>query len=104
MTPAPRIIPLQPYSPNLPVFGGMNGDQYAEFTNITPAAMIAMTTSTLRMTMTELTLADSLMPMTSSMVTKIVINTAGRLKMDVAVLPSASCTTVPGAALNAAGN
>ena len=29
MTPAPRRMPLQPYSPNVPVFGGMNGCQFA---------------------------------------------------------------------------
>ena len=29
ITPAPRSTPLHPNSPNLPVFGGMNGCQFA---------------------------------------------------------------------------
>ena len=29
MTPAPRRMPLHPYSPKVPVFGGMNGCQFA---------------------------------------------------------------------------
>src|SRR5262245_59848235 len=103
ITAAPRIIPLQPYLPNSPVFSGIKGDQFAEFTNIAPAAIIIMITATLIMTITELTLADSLMPITSNMVTIAVISTAGRLKTAVTT-PSAVCTGVPGAALSAAGN
>ena len=29
ITAAPRMMPLQPYSPNVPVFSGMNGCRFA---------------------------------------------------------------------------
>ena len=53
--------------------------------------------------MTLLTEADSLTPTIRSAVTASVIRTAGTLKSAVTGSPPATCTTVPGAALNAAG-
>ena len=46
-------MPLQPYSPNVPVFGGMNGCQLAASTNIAPATITMRTTATLTTTMTR---------------------------------------------------
>jgi hypothetical protein len=54
-------------------------------------------------TITLLTEADSLIPITSSVVTIAMIRTAGMLKRAVTVLPSAIVTTVPRAAWNSAG-
>src|SRR5439155_22778151 len=54
-------------------------------------------------TMTLLVVADSLMPMTSRVVTAAMMMTAGRLKTAVTVLPSWHCTTVPRAAERAHG-
>src|SRR5439155_18299311 len=104
MTAAPRKMPLQPYSPNLPVLGGMKGCQLAELTNAAPTTMTAMTTATLTTTMTLLTVADSRIPVTSKLVTASEIATAGRLKTAVTLSPPATGTRVPGAALKAAGN
>jgi len=53
------MMPLQPNSPKVPVLGGMNGVQFAEFTYNAPEAMTIRTTATLTMTMTLLTEADS---------------------------------------------
>ena len=52
---------------------------------------------------TAFTVADSLTPNISSAVTATVMSTAGRLKTAVTGSPPATWTTVPGAALNAAG-
>src|ERR1700753_3947724 len=82
----------------------MNGCQLAVLMYITPAAMTIRTTATLRMTITELTRADSWMPITSSAVTRTVMMTAGRLNTAVTGAPSVTMTAVPGAALKAAGN
>src|SRR5437899_8035390 len=62
MTPAPRSTPLQPNSPNLPLFGGMNGCQFALLMYCMPNAMNNSSTATLIMTMTLLKLADSRIP------------------------------------------
>ena len=62
ITPAPRSTPLQPNSPNSPVFGGMNGCQFSVEMNIPPRPMISSTTATLITTITALTRADSRMP------------------------------------------
>src|SRR5262245_6183904 len=97
-------MPLQPNSPNEPVFSGMNGCQLAELTKNAPAPMTMSTTATLITTMAALTEADSLTPTMSSAVTATVTKTAGRLKTAVTGSAPATCTTVPGAALNAAGN
>src|SRR3954462_13947840 len=105
ITPAPRSTPLQPYSPNVPVLGGMKGCQFAGTMNSAPAPITTSTIATLMTTMTALTVADSLIPTSSSAVTAMVMSTAGRLNTAVVVaIPPASCTTVPGAALIAAGN
>src|SRR5258708_7180962 len=104
MTPAPRTIPLQPYCPNVPVFSGMNGCQFAVLMNIAPDAITSSTTATFTMTNAELTEADSWIPTPSRIVTSTVMIPAGRLNTAIAVPPSASTTDVPGAALNVAGN
>src|SRR5215831_3554885 len=57
-TAAPRKTPLQPYAPNEPSFGGMNGCQCAGSTSIAPPPAISSTTPTLMTTMIELTVAD----------------------------------------------
>src|SRR5262249_62023487 len=59
--------------------GGMNGSQLRALTKAAPAAMNTRTTATLTITITALTLADSLMPTTSSPVIRAMISTAGRL-------------------------
>src|SRR5207244_12245308 len=97
------MTPLQPNSPRTPVLGGMNGCQFAGFTAFAAAMMNRITTATLIITMTSLTVADSLMPMTSRKVTIAMIMTAGRLKIAVAVEPSTQCTTDPRAAEDAHG-
>ena len=53
MTPAPRSMPLQPYSPNVPVLGGMNGCQFAGSMKIAPDAITISTTATLMTTITR---------------------------------------------------
>src|SRR5271157_399198 len=70
ITPAARAIPDQPYSPNAPWFGGINGCQFAAATvgclstNAPAMAMKIKTIVTLTITIAELKLADSLMPIT----------------------------------------
>src|SRR5262249_53019930 len=97
-------MPLQPYSPKFPLFGGMNGCQFAGSMNIAPVPITVSTTPSLSTTMTALTVADSLTPKMSSAVTAAVTSTAGRLNTAVTGSAPATCTTVPGAALSAAGN
>ena len=53
-------------------------------------AMNSRTTATLIITMTSLTVADSLMPTTSSVVTSAMMTMAGRLSIAVMVVPSGS--------------
>src|SRR2546426_5039759 len=77
--PAPVITPDQPNSPRVPVFGGMKGCQLAGFTACAAPMMKSSTTATFTNTMTLLTLADSLMPMTSSVVMMAMMMMAGRL-------------------------
>src|SRR6266513_3820338 len=77
--PAPVITPVQPNSPRFPVFGGMKGCQLAGFTACAAATINRRTTATLMNTMTLLTLADSLIPITSSVVTSAMMMMAGRL-------------------------
>src|SRR5947208_737537 len=102
ITPAPRSTPLQPYSPNEPAFGGINGCQFAELTYAAPPRMTMITTPTLTMTIAVLTLADSLMPITIRMVTAAVIITAGRLMIASGLQP-AMLMTVQGAAASDGG-
>src|SRR6266550_6072981 len=78
--PAPVITPVQPNSPRVPVFGDMKGCQFAGLMACAAPTMNNSTTATLTNTMTLLTLADSLMPTTSSVVTIAMMITAGRLK------------------------
>jgi hypothetical protein len=60
--------------------------------------MKTSTTATLMNTMTPLTFADSLMPMTRSVVTRATMTTAGTLNQAVTCEPSARVSTVPRAA------
>ena len=103
ITPAPRRTPLQPYSPKVPVFGGMNGCQFAGSMNIAPAPITISRSAILSTTMTAFTDADSRTPMISSAVTATVIATAGTLKTAVSATPAVMTTDVPGAPLSAAG-
>src|SRR5438045_1935439 len=103
MIPAPRRIPLQPNDPNLPVFGGMKGWRLALLACDTPTAMKSARTAIFMMTMMVFTRADSRMPMTSSAVTARHTITAGRLKIAVTEVPSASIASVPGAPARRAG-
>src|SRR5438552_11465946 len=80
----------------------MNGFQFAEVTACAAPKMKSSTTASLMNTMALLTVADSLMPTTSSVVTIAMMTTAGRLKMAV-VVPSAQVTSVPRAAESAHG-
>ena len=61
------------------------------------------TTSTLTNTMIELKLADSLMPLISSIVTATDINRPGRFMMPWTVVPSASVIVSNGPLLKASG-
>src|SRR5262249_24260744 len=81
----------------------MNGCQLAEWTACAAPTMNISTTATLTSTMTLLTVADSRMPITSSNVMMAIMMTAGRLKMAVTWVPSASVTSVPRAADSCAG-
>src|SRR5262245_45373718 len=95
-TPAPVVTPPQPNAPRTPgVAGGMKGCQFAGTTACAAATMKRMTTATLISTMMSLTLADSLMPITSSVVTTATTITAGRLKRAVTDVPSAHVISVP---------
>src|SRR5690349_20208249 len=82
----------------------MNGCQFEGTMKKAPAAMTTTTTATLTTTITALTVADSLTPTISSSVTAIVMMTAGRLKTAVTRSLPGTWTSVPGAALMAAGN
>src|SRR4051812_24259782 len=103
ITPAPRNTPLQPNSPNLPVFGGMNGCQLARFTYAAPNTTNSTSTTTFTMTMMVLKPADSLMPTTRIAETASTMSAAGTLNTPVTVLPSASATSEPGGPVNAGG-
>src|SRR5881628_3309464 len=61
----------------------MNGFQFSELTACAAPKMKSSTTASLMNTMALLTVADSLMPTTSSVVTIAMMTTAGRLKMAV---------------------
>src|SRR6266571_181203 len=73
--PPPATTPSQPKWPD-PSAGGMNGCQLAGFTACAANAMNSTTTASLMKTITLLVVADSLMPMTSSVVTRAMITTA----------------------------
>src|SRR2546423_1976392 len=77
--PAPAVTPVQPKAPRSPVLAGMKGCQLAGFTACAAATMKSSTTATLMNTMTLLTFADSLMPITNRVVTIAMMITAGRL-------------------------
>ena len=59
--------------------GGMNGCQFAGLTYMNPNPITSITIATLMYTMTLLNRADSLMPITSSVVIAATSITAGRL-------------------------
>src|SRR3954453_21644518 len=82
----------------------MKGCQFAGTMKKAPPPITISTTATLITTITALTDADSRTPTISSAVTATVIRTAGTLKTAVTGSPPATATTVPGAALSAAGN
>src|SRR5438105_10724424 len=103
ITPAPRSTPLHPNSPNLPVFGGMNGCQLAVLTYLMPNATKSTSTTTFTMTIVVLKPADSLMPTTRMAETASTISAAGTLNTPVTVLPSARATSDPGGPVSAAG-
>src|SRR5438093_99315 len=82
----------------------MKGCQLAGFTALAASAMNTSTTATLTSTMTSLKLADSLTPITSSVVTMATMSTAGRLKIAevngppaivAQVAPAAAATGLP---------
>src|ERR1700689_3289222 len=85
MTLAPRAIPDQPYFPNCPALGGMNGVQFAQtwllcLSANDPAIPMNMSTiETFTITIPELKFADSLMPITRIVVTAIMAQNATRL-------------------------
>src|SRR5436190_21229344 len=79
MTPAPRSTPLHPNSPNEPEFGGTNGVRFSRFTYAAPVAMDTIRTIVLMATSSVLVSADSLMPITSSVVTRSTMTAAGML-------------------------
>src|SRR5688500_3320390 len=81
----------------------MNGCQFDGSMAWMVSAMNTSTTATLTKTITPLTLADSLMPITSSVVTSATITTAGTLNQAVTCEPSASVSTVPRAAAKCGG-
>ena len=62
MMPAACTTPLQPKWPNVPVFGGMNGTQFAPSTTNMPKPMNRMITATLIATTIALKRADWWMP------------------------------------------
>src|SRR5688572_8362533 len=95
MIPAPRRMPLQPYSPNVPVFWGMKGCQLSVLMYAAPKPMKSSSTSTFTMTIAALAPADSRMPITRSAVTATTTSTAGRLNSAVTVPPLASAMLAP---------
>src|SRR5260370_40077480 len=76
----------------------MNGCQLAGFTARAANTMNRSTTASLMKTMTLLVVADSLMPMTRSVVTSAMMTLAGRGQHDANSLPSAHWATAPRAA------
>ena len=81
------MTPFQPYLPG-PSDGGKNGCQFAGLIACAAAMMNSTTTAPLMNTITLLTLADSLIPMTSNVVTMAMMMTAGRLKTAATWVPS----------------
>ena len=81
----------------------MNGFQFADVTACAAPKMKSSTTASFTNTMPLLTVADSLMPTTSSVVMIAMMMTAGRLNTAVTAVPSAHCTSVPRAADSAHG-
>src|ERR1700720_505394 len=80
----------------------MNGTQFARLMKAAPPTITIRTTATLMITIAELTLADSLTPMTIRIVTRTVMITAGRLMKATGLHPGA-LMTVHGAAAREAG-
>src|SRR5205809_217891 len=78
-TAAARTTPVQPNSPNLPVAAGTNGAQFDDFTYMKPKPITRNTIASFTNTMTLLNRADSLIPITSSVVTIASSTIAGTL-------------------------
>ena len=91
---APRRTPDQPYSPNTPVFCGINGVKFSAFTYLNPMKMNSNTTAILSITKKSLNFELPLVPHISISDRTTISNVAGTLKMP----PSA------GQALHAVGS
>src|SRR5262245_4095750 len=78
ITDAPRSTPLQPKSPNAPVFAGTNGCHSSVRTDSAPQPITIRITATLISTIAALTAADSRTPRTSSAVTAATATAAGQ--------------------------
>ena len=72
---APATTPLKPKCSRSPVLGGMKGCQLSGFTCGAANTMKRITTASLMTTITLLTVADSLMPTTSKVVTMAMMRT-----------------------------
>src|SRR5580693_3502770 len=90
ITPAPRATPDHPYSPKFPVLGGMNGCQFLEAisgwcrTKYPATPMKTRTMETFSITIALFRLADSLMPITRTVVTRQMATNATTLNEPVA--------------------
>ncbi len=100
---AARNTPLQPNSPDTPVFSGMKGCQLAGSMWAAPKPMNRQITVTLMATMMALTKADWVTPTYSRPETAATIRTAGRLNSLPEEMNSLPVHAI-GAALSASGN
>src|ERR1700722_12838591 len=96
-------MPLQPNSPKLPLFCGMNGTQCPRSMYMAPTTITTQTTNSLKTTITLLTQADSLVPTISNAVSATTTSTAGILAIPTAEVPSASFTASPVACAHCGG-
>ena len=103
MIAAPRITPLQPNSPNVPVLGGRNGVRFSRCTYDAPNATKRISTSTLTITRTVLARADWLMPTSRSPATSSTTIVAGRLNTPATGTPPGPTAVEPAAAVSSGG-
>src|SRR6185437_6126359 len=96
ITPAPRSTPLHPKTPKWPSLGGTNGCQFARLMYAAPNATNNSSTTTLMITITVLSPADSRMPMMRSTEIASTTSAASTLNTPCTVLPPGSVTTDPG--------
>ncbi len=85
---------MNPNSPNSPAFGGMKGCQLAVLMKPIPATTNSSTTAILTNTIAVFTLADSRMPLTSTIVTSRTTIMAGTLMIAVVCGSAASTASV----------